>query len=401
MTTYNQNGQYDLNRLELIIPEGDRIDLSSIYIDISLYESILTPTMSGSVSIIDTNNLYNFNMLGNGEEILIDFNTSGSDVSIVFHGVVYKTSPPARVSEHSSGIVLHFVSKEMINSNRTIIGDSFNAESSVIVSDVFNRIRNVKNIDIVRSKNIHHFVSASHKPIELISDLAGRSESTMGEYGYLFYENNKEFVFAPIEFLYNTDILGQYFYSNSGVYNDVNKKEEEAFNNIQNYEIVSVSDLLEQIDDGVYGSRVSNLNLLDKEIVDIEYDNVSNFRKDRSVAKVPNLRNLVNSNMDDRTEVRYWPTNESFHKTRFYNLRTLLNSQRYAANISVFGDTTNKVGATIECVLPVWGTEAQKNGDVPDPYSGKCLIMEIKHTLQRTKYIQTMKLIKDSFEAGA
>jgi hypothetical protein len=401
MTQYKQNGQYDLNKLELIFPDGDRLNLIPLFLDINLYESVLSPTMSGSVSLIDSTNQYNGSALGNGEEIFIDFNTAGSNNPIRYHGVVYKTSPPARVSEHSSGIILHFTSKEMITSNRTIVEDAFEAESSSIVNNLFNRIRNVKTIDITQSRDIHKFVPATHTPLDIITDLSGRSISAANEHGFLFYENNREFRFTPIQKLYGGDPVNQYFYSNSGVYQDVNKKEEEAFNSIQNYEIVAVSDLLEQIEDGIYGSRVTNLNLLDKEIVDIDYDNISNYDRSKSLGKVPNLRNnLINKKYSDYREVRHWFENEAFQKVRFYNMREILNSQRYAAVISTFGDTTNKAGDVVVCSLPVWGTNAQKNNEVPDPYSGKCLVMEIKHTLQKTKYTQTMKLIKDAFEVG-
>lgn len=399
-TDYKQNGQYNLKRAEIILPDESRIDLRNIFLDISLYESILTPTMSGNISIVDSTNLYNSELLGNGEEIYLDFETAGSNSNVVFYGVVYKTSPPTRMSEHSTGLILYFVSKERINSNRTIVHDAFNAQSSKTVKTLFDRIRNRKNIEIVESKNINKFVSASHSPLDVIGDLAARSISAQNEYGYLFYEDNQTFNFKPIQNLYTQDPITQYSYKNAGYFKDTNKKEEESFNSIQNYEIVSVSDFLEQIDDGVLGSTSINLNILEKSIITNTYNNVDQYNINKSLGKVPNLRDLTSSKNQDVKEVRTWFRNDPFHKIRFYNIKELLNSQRYAANISVFGDTSNRAGAVVICSLPVWGSKALDNGKVPDPYTGKCLILEIKHTIQKTKYTQSLKLVKDAFEVG-
>lgn len=398
MSTYKQNGQYNLKVAELILPNEDRIDLRNVFLDISLYESIFNQTMSGNISLIDSTNELNREFLGNGETIHLDFETAGSKNNIVFYGTVYKCSPPTRVSEHTSGLILYFVSTELINSSRMTVEDAFNDQTSNITKTLFDRIKNRKNLEVTETKSIQKFVPAGHNTLEMISDLASRSISKNNEYGYLFYEDSKRFHFTPIQKLYQQESLSSYFYKNSGVFNDVTKKEEESFNSIQDYEIVSMPDLIEQIDDGTLGSKSVNLNLIEKSIVEYTYDNVSQFDRDKSLGKVPNLVANINKKYNDVTEFRSWFVNEPFHKSRFFNIKELLNAQRFGAKISVFGDTSLVAGGIINCTLPVWGTNAL-NG-VPDPFSGRCLIVGIKHTLQRTKYVQTLKLSKDAFEVG-
>ena len=59
MATDNQiqySGEYKLEKLELITLNGN-IDLVNNYVQIDLFESIFTHTISGSLMIIDTNNL--------------------------------------------------------------------------------------------------------------------------------------------------------------------------------------------------------------------------------------------------------------------------------------------------------------------------------------------------------
>ena len=59
MATDNQiqySGEYKLEKLELITLNGN-IDLVNNYVQIDLFESIFTNTISGSLTIVDTNNL--------------------------------------------------------------------------------------------------------------------------------------------------------------------------------------------------------------------------------------------------------------------------------------------------------------------------------------------------------
>lgn len=399
---YKQNGSYNLKKLNLLFDDGVSINLIPLMLDVTLFESMFSISMSGNVSIMDSTGLFNENFLGNGERIEIDFETAGSDVSIKYTGIVYKTSPPTRINEHTSGLLLHFCSPQMIESTRTVLTRGYEKEISKIVEDIHKQISPTgvgnKPFDVVPTKEIHKIVCASQQPFEMIPQLARRAVSKQGsELGYLYFENNREWVFAPIERLMGGDAQSEYVYKNAGVFKNVDKRIEESFNSIQNYEIVEFPDMLKQIEDGIYGSQVVNVDIVDKTIRVSEYDNRKNFQKSRSLGKHPNLvESLLNKNNTDSKEVFYHDTQKPFEQYRHKNLIALMNSQKYIAKISVFGDTTITAGSVIKCSLPVWGSDQKRN----DPFSGRALITEIKHTLKKTEYVQTFKLIKDAFNEG-
>jgi hypothetical protein len=397
---YTQNGSYVLKKLKLDF-EGDDVsyNLIPLYLDISIYESMFSVGMSGNITIMDSNSLYNENFLGNGERITIVFETAGTNKEISVTGIVYKCSPPTRINEHTSGLLLYFCSDEVINNLRSRVSKSYTNVCSSIVKDLHESI-STKKLKTTPTKEINHFVGANQHPVDVIGNLARRSMSTTNEGGYLYFENNQEFCFLPIEYLYKQAPVTQYKYKNAGVYDDVDKKEEESFSSIQDYSIIDVPDFMQQIDDGVLGSKTTNFNILEKSISTSSYDNVSQFSTTNSLAKVANLNNdLVSSDNKDKLYTYIDDVNKPFHEFRLKNINILLNTQRYAARITVFGDTNNICGSIIQCYLPVWGTSANK-GEIPDPYSGKFLVAEIKHTLKRNQYTQTMKLVKDAFEVG-
>jgi hypothetical protein len=396
---YTQNGSYVLKKLELQFDDGVAHNLIPLFMDVSIYESMFSVGMSGNITIMDTNSIYNENFLGNGERVEIVFETSGTNKEISVSGIVYKCSPPTRINEHTSGLLLNFCSDEIINNSRTRVTKSYNDVCSNIVKSLHEKISTKKLIS-VETKEINHFVGANQNPIQVIANLSRRSMSVNNESGYLYFENNQQFCYFPIEYLYKQEPITQYKYKTANIYDDVSKKEEESFSAIQDYSIIDVPDFMQQIDDGVLGSSSTNLNLLEKSFYKSEYDNISQFNKTNSLAKTPNLNNeLVNNKNTDKLYTYVDDFQKPFQNFRLKNINTILNTQRYAARITVFGDTNNVCGSIIICALPVWGKEANK-GKIPDPYSGKFLVAEIKHTLKKTQYTQTMKLVKDAFEVG-
>jgi len=398
---YSQNGAYILKKLEVMFDGEDDVayNLIPLYLDISIYESMFSVGISGNVTIMDTNSIYNEKFLGNGETITITYETTGSDKEISITGVVYKCSPPTRVNEHTSGLILYFCSEEVINDKRARVRKSYKDVCSSIVEDLHKDISSKKLITIP-TKEINHFVGANQHPVDVIAYLARRSMSTTNEGGYLYFENNKQFCFLPIEYLYKQEPIAEYKYKNAGIYEDVDKKEEESFSSIQDYSIIAVPNFMEQIGDGVLGSRSTNLNLLEKNFYDSTYNNIDEFSEANSLAKIPNLnKSLVNGLNNDKRYTYVDDFQKPLQAFRLKNINILMNTQRYAAKITIWGDTNNIVGSIIKCFLPVWGTNSGK-GEVPDPYSGKFLITEIKHTLKRNQYTQTMKLVKDAFEVG-
>lgn len=396
---YKQNGAYNLKRVELKFGDGVAINLIPLMLDATIYESLFKVGVSGNITLMDSNSLYTENFLGNGERIEIEFVTAGSDSEIKVDCVVYKSSPPTRTTENSSGLVLFFATEELINDKRTMLKRAFNGTVVDIVDEIHNKISN-KPLATVPSKELHHIVSAHHRPLEMIAGLSRRAISTNNEHGYLYYQNNKQFCFLPLEYLYKQEPIAEYFYNNSGIYDDVNKKEEQSFNDIQDYKIVAVPDMITQITEGVYGSESVNLDIIKKKSTISRYDNQSHFSRNKSLAKTPNMnKELVDGTPDTRS---FFLDNEPhpFHEFRPKNIGVILNGQKYAANVSVFGDSSLTCGSIIKAQLPIWGTEAKKNDGSPDPFSGKFLVAEIKHVLKKQQYMQTLKVIKDAFEVG-
>ena len=165
MSKYTGNGQFTLNELSLVYVEsGDNektIDLSLAYVQVDLYESIFDQTMSGSVSIVDSFNLQDLLPLYGNEKINIDFHTQGNDANPVqYTGIVYKISEKHRITEHSSGYTIYFISPEAINSQQRNIQRAFEATTGECVDRIYNTIvgPSQKRLESVSTKSFDIYI---------------------------------------------------------------------------------------------------------------------------------------------------------------------------------------------------------------------------------------------------
>lgn len=404
MSKYLSNGDYELIKAVIVSNTANpvELDISSALVDMIVYESIYSATMSGNISFIDTNNLLQEYALGNGERVEIEWFTSGADDAIIkVQGEVYKSSGPERLNEHSSGVTLHFASPELIKNRRTKLFTGHVETCAQIVDRVLQKIARTKEPKKLLSsptRNIEHIVFTGHSPIEAMKLCASRAVSTTGRYGFLFFENNQNFRFSPLEELYNQEPVTEFTHKNSGVFEDVKKRTEESFNAYQELSIETPCSFADNMKTGQYGSTWSFLSLIDKELRVFEHDVKSKFDKNKSLAKSPTkVDKVISKDYQDKVVLSYSLEREDNDICTLNNRMLLLQSESYIVNISTYGNSNLKVGDVCVANIPSYSSDSF-SGEEMDLVTGKFLIAEIKHVIGAKGYNQRIKLIKDAFE---
>lgn len=403
---YSRSGQYELLKLYITTNTNNpvEIDVRSAFIDATVYESIFDQTMSGNVTLADTNNLVQKYGLGNGELVTIEWTTAGvNDATIVSEGVVYDMTPPMRINDHASAFTLHFTSPEMITSMRQKMFNGYRDSCSNIVNVIFDRIRrssknNQKNIELSSTKNIEHIVFTGQTPLDAIRLLTNRSISTNNMSGYMFFEDNTSYKFKPIEELYAQDPVIEYSYRSSSAFEDVKNSHEETSSTFKEFDIDYSNKYADEILDGQYGSATAYFSLKNKSINILNYDASSNFNVSSSLGKTPfTISSSFNDKYSDRLSINYSSEHNVHEIAKVQNRMKLLKSNSFMVNIGVFGLSTIKVGDVCLAKIPTFSSESLSVNDT-DHISGKFLIAEIKHILTPKLYNQRIRLIKDSYE---
>lgn len=405
MSRYTDNGQYEIQKLTLRTNTSNKvdIDLSSVMKDMTIYESIYSDTMSGNLTIVESENVVNEYMLGNFETITIEYNTAGiSEVSKV-NSVVYKVSEPFRMSDHSSAYTLYFASEESFNSIRNKTFEGQKTEISNIVQALYDRMKrsvDPKPLNVSRTSNIEHYVFTGNEVIDAINMVSEKAVSQNNKCGYVFYEDMDRFNFLPLEEMYSQEPVVEFAYKNAGVYDNVKNAAEESFCAYQDFEILKANNYSQRMIEGVYGSSWMHFAVCDKHVQTLTYDYGYDYVPYNSLGKSPVPIELeINGEHSDRFTVKYSLEQEYNYDAILRNKMTKMKTNNFVVSIGVFGNSALRVGQICKANIPNWSSNGmQPTNPDRDVYSGKFLIAEIKHVFNQKLYTQRIKLVKDGFE---
>ena len=420
---YTLIGDYELEKLNIVTntEKREEIDLSRIFLELNIYESIYNQFISGNIVILDSLGLDVIHALGEGETINIIFKTKSVNTPIEFTGIVYKKEGSVRVTEHAGSYLLHFASEEFLNANRYVHYEGYQGLVSDAVKGVYDKIKRTekpKDLDVKETTGIEHIVLPGSNSIRSIDICSSYSVSSEKEYGYVFWEDSRKFNYKPVEALYSQEPVIEYNYSQGGVFledsveiNDANRTQsaptnqsnvkspqEQAFNSFQEYEQKDSISYLDAILDGQYGSTWQVLNLKEKALDTIRYK-VANTEPDKKLAQYSKpLNKGFNEEYTDRIEFSVRASRQPQGNADYYNHLALLKSETTVINITVPGNSEIMAGQVCIANIPQWhAMNFDPQAEELQLLSGKFLIAEIRHKLNSGGYVQYIKLLKDSF----
>lgn len=396
---YTSNGQYVLNDLKLV-KDNITIDLTDSFADIMVYESVFDHFMTASISVLDTFDLTNQLPIDGEERIVIDFQTAGTENAVHFEGNLYRIVEDHGPNGQTKGLVLHFVSEAGMMNQRIFERGGYKGNTSEIAKRVFPKIRyGGKVLDVEPTTKIENVVFPTVRPSVAMDLLANKSISTTSNVGYLFYENKDAFHFKSIQSLMQKTPELAYLNGFGGVYEEPENAIVEKFNTYQAFEELEPSQFMDKVQKGYYGSDYASLDLYHKRFEQFYESRESTFDQNKSLGQYANRQDHPNPSYQDRMIFR-----AVMHDQGMVNLfqrkgHVMTALDNYRAIFSVFGDSTVGAGATCFAVVPIKGTSRME--DPNDFHTGKFLISEVKHRVTADKYMQTMTIIKDSFEETA
>ena len=435
------SGEYKLEKLELITLNGN-IDLVNNYVQIDLFESIFTHTISGSLMIIDTNNLL-LNSPIIGQEYLklkikspgvvnadsIDY--SENVLSIYRVGQVFDASKGAQLIE------LGLISPEALTNQRTRVSKSYVASMNEIVKDVVTNkiyLDSRKNLFLESSVGDKRMVSPNIHPFSLIDMIASETQATdlnnvtTNDINYhVFYENTKGFHFKSLSYLFSQETQGDFHGGDVGTI-ERKGKELEDYKRVISFERTGNVDMLQNIVSGMLGSTQITHDIYTKSYRIYNYSYFDDYPRidenpiysdsfidyqNRTVGGFRNSRIHLNSRSGDISVNKSFSRGESDNdqnsagpvsslttganllkrRSKFAEMLGTINYR-----IKVAGHTEMKVGDMINFSVPTVGNDHGK-GSENDFVSGKFLIKNLRHTFYRqpeVKHEVAMEITKDS-----
>ena len=430
-------GEYDLTDLRLYTGSGEVINLSLSYQMIDIYENMFSNGLTGTITIVDTNNLI-MNAPITGQEFLSFKITTPTldNVPIDFTEhvmAVYKID--ARKAERGNEVIqLHFCSPELLRNSRTRLSKAYKGNASEIVGVILQdakALNTKKNLYIESTLGIKKIVSPNKNPYSLIRDLTTDAIGTNGSPHFVFFENLDGIHFRTLESLYSQGSKGEFIASDRGTVDfqagGVTNIEEDL-KRVLDYEMASNNDTKRNIKSGMFASKTVSHNIYQKNFDVRVFDYFEEFNDNVRVsggvsdypiynkAPVDFANNLSDFN-DARifmhgtskdtngfdtqhyegTDTNYTP-NDIQKTIAKRNAKNTELDNGVKINMEINGNTTIKTGSIIDFQLPIVGTN--HTGDNFDIYhSGKFLITKARHNFDRTanRYKMYISTVKDSF----
>jgi len=439
-------GKYNLSELSIISYRQDKeeskpkfIDIKGITLTMNITEDIFNNTLSGAVTVYDTQDIRTVLPLTGLERLSLKFNTPGcpgynmtENNGIPFQ--IYKVDLVRKDPNNDIGqfYKIFFCSPEMYNSQVSKVSRAYAGPIENGVEDI---VRQKKYLDSKKPLYVEptatnaKYVIPSLKPFKAINFLS--TQSLSGKYnnaGYLFYETSQGFHFRSLESLLAMGgavarPTSWNFQSQINMVKDSKKDEvkdiERRMQQIIKYEFSKPVDTLANIIEGLYANRLVVHDAFNKTIKTHDFNYKDNFEKGfhaetvgwdsdsfkmitpdtqlnetgKSLYEFADSKKMVVTETSKvHNDYEFTPASDTLPK---------ITSQRAGyknMNLSmlVYGNTSLNAGDIINFSAPVMqpGETAQ-----PNPYTnGRYVILAIKHVIavETQTHEMVLRCYKDS-----
>ena len=428
-------GEFFIKELKIHTSSGRIIDFteSDNVIGFEIYENLFSTALTGSMIILDVDNLSENGPIIGQEFLTLKFGTptlEDFDVNFTFN--IHKVASKMDASKNAQALTLNFIAPEIIRNQRVRVSKSYTDTISNIIQDILKDSRYIntkKKIFIQETAGIRKVVSPNYHPYKFINNLTNEAISLNGSQNFVFYETIKGIHFKTLDYMMESDTVADYSMGDIGLVDgkqgDKGKvvNVEKDFAKPMEMGIISNNDMLLNTMSGMLGSKIIKYDIYNKTFEVNRYGYFSDFEENRTIEPNPvynnnsidEFGNNIGMFSDSRiylqptsisgTDVNQTNETSSYSYTQNGLTNKLLQRKAKVAelnngiNISlrINGNTTISVGESINVKLPVTG-RIHDGGEFDSYYSGKYIITTLKHQFDTVnkKHIIEMRAAKDS-----
>lgn len=409
--------QFTVKKLTIVSKIGE-IDITGIFEELNIYDSILYPNINGKILIRDSIGLSDKLSFDGSETIIIEMSKT-SERSVYRKSFrIYKQGTRSSNNMSSENYILYFVSEEFIISQLLKVRKSYKDSYTNMVLNILDEYLKVQKNSISRIENSlgnRIIVMPGITPIQAINLCARRAINYLKSPTFLFFENKYGY-----NFITTSTLLSQQP-SFSINFQPKNLKDDsyEMFG-AREYEVVSQYDLNKNITSGVYASRYIGYDTKNQSVVVKNVSFSETYELSEHANKNPNIGLITNKigkiveAYDSRVIVQ--PTNVldqanswTREKDPFsidvsddnYNylvqresLLTNLMSKRIKAVMP--GNFDYTCGLTANLVVPKRSEKDITENIEDKSLSGKYLIIATRHIINYQKHETVVEFATDS-----
>lgn len=184
------------------------VDLLEVYVNLSVYDSILTPFVTAELTVTDSNNMIADYPIIGGEIVQIVYNAPGGDdttkVSLWMRVTGIKN---VFIKERKQVFTIEMISVAGFKNLHTTVNKAFSGDGTSIIVDVFDNYlydkSTGKNLNYDTSVGSLKFVSPRWRPHQVINWAVNKCLGRNRTASYFFFETPQEFFCLSTETLFD------------------------------------------------------------------------------------------------------------------------------------------------------------------------------------------------------
>ena len=283
-------GEYGVEICKICSTSGEIIDITSLISTVNIFEDIFKSSLTGDITLVDTNNLLTSLPIIGQEKLLLKLTTPQSgttdrNLSLDFtdHPLyLFKVVAGAKSNDNTQALVLSFTTAEAIRSNRIRVSQAFEGEPSV---DIIQKI--IRDEDLLNSKkefyyeetaNNYKFVSPNMRPIDFINSIAKRclSDKYNSSPTFVFYETCKGFYFRTIDSMLDRKNVKKVYVDEAP---ELGRTTERNMVCMLSHDVVGSTNVMMNTRKGMYASNLMMIDLVNKTVENFNYNYFDSFKK--------------------------------------------------------------------------------------------------------------------------
>ena len=415
--------QFKINEIVIMTKAGP-IDISGIFEEINIFDSIMMPVMSGNVLIKDSVGLSGKLLFDGSESILIDIVKSEKSEIAAFKKAfrIFKQSNRKEDGLNSEIYTLDFVSDELMYSDQQRVNQSYETTYTEIVKKILVDYLKVSPNNLGgyfdNTSGIRKIVIPNLRPLEAIQWCAKRSVDINRSPNFMFYQNLTGYNFVTLsKLLTQEDILDIKFEAK-------NQKGNNPINEISSartIEVVKQADGIEKTRSGVNAGKFIGFDPITRTVgvknvgFGDHYNKMKHANENPNVSVIDNRGGVKNVEaFDSKKSVSFFSTarqysnyikkydptsiskDDNTEDYIFQRKAILTNLMSKRLKIAMPGNFQLTSGFNVNVIAPNFGIK-EKGGDNNDPsISGKYIIVASRQIIGYDKHETILEVATSS-----
>ena len=302
--TITQTSQFVIEELSIVTKKDQILDITAMYVEIDIFDSIYSPCITGSILIQDSVNLSE-KLLFDGSEVLrMKISKSENFVSIEKSFRIYKQSERKNISQTSESYILYFCSEELILSEQMKLSKSFTTTYSQAALRILYQYLSISSNSLGMfkdSEGIRKISVPTLTPLEAVRWCASKALDENLSPCYLFFENRDGYNFTSLNQIYSRPNVVNV---NLTVKNIGGSTQFDHLRGVKHFEVKKQNNFLDNVKKGVYAGTFIGFDPLTKTITVENLDYADHYNtipnhlnKSPLLTEIENRTGLKNTEM--------------------------------------------------------------------------------------------------------